>query len=246
VTLEVCVDSLASAQAAKDGGASRLELCANLSAGGTTPSHGLIEQVRSRCDLKLHVLVRPRGGDFLYSDDEFAVMLRDVALAKSLGVDGVVIGALAADGAVDVVRMRSLIEAASPLSVTFHRAFDMAADPFAALDDVIALGCDRLLTSGQAVTAYAGRGLIAELVSRAGDRIAIMPGGGVSAQNAAAIVADTRVRELHASARVSLPSAMRHRNPNVAMGAPGQPEYELQQTSAARVAAIIRAANGQG
>lgn len=242
VTLEVCVDSLASAQAAKDGGATRLELCANLSAGGTTPSAGLIELVRQQVNLPLHVLVRPRAGDFVYSHDELAVMERDIAVARALGADGVVIGVLTAAGAVDVDRTRRLVSAARPLSVTFHRAFDLTADPLTALEDIIACGADRLLTSGQAATAHEGRELIAELVRRADGRLAIMPGAGVNEANAAAIVAATSVTELHASARVAVAETHVGR-PRVSMGTAGRPEEIRQVTSAAKVAAIIREVN---
>jgi copper homeostasis protein len=207
LAFEVCVVSAGGVDAALTARADRVELCASLEAGGITPSIGLIERAVEIAAgrLAVHVLIRPRGGDFVYSGDEEEVMSRDIAAAKSAGADGVVIGALTADGAVDVPLTRRLIEVARPLSVTFHRAFDETADPASALGDVLALGADRLLTSGGAPTAPEGADLIETLVARSGKNMAVMAGSGVTEHTAADIVRRTRVRELHFSARASAP-----------------------------------------
>ena len=185
--LEVCVDSVESAVAAERGGADRVELCDNLLEGGTTPSGGAVETARALLGLKVHVMIRPRGGDFCYSPIEFDVMRRDVELAKRLGADGVVIGLLTEDATVDLERTRTLVELARPMSVTFHRAFDMARDPYQALEDLVSLGVDRVLTSGQEASVVEGLDLLAELVRRAGDRIVVMPGGGLAERNVAKV-----------------------------------------------------------
>jgi copper homeostasis protein len=207
LAFEVCVVSVGGVDAALTARADRVELCANLEVGGITPSIRLIERAVEIAAgrLAVHVLVRPRGGDFVYSADEEDVMSRDIVAAKSVGADGVVIGALTADGAVDVPLTRRLIEMARPLSVTFHRAFDETADPASAFGDVLALGADRLLTSGGAPTALEGADLIETLVARSGKNIAVMAGSGVTERTAADIVRRTRVRELHFSARTSAP-----------------------------------------
>ncbi|HET9708635.1 MAG TPA: copper homeostasis protein CutC [Gemmatimonadales bacterium] len=181
--LEACVDSVESALSAQAGGADRVELCDNLLEGGTTPSAGVIALCCARLRIPVHVLIRPRGGDFVYSDLELDVMRRDIAVARQHGAQGVVFGILLPDGAIDVPRTGALVAAARPLRVTFHRAFDFTADPDQALDDLIALGVDRLLTSGQAATALDGTGILARLVRRAAGRIAIAAGGGLSEEN---------------------------------------------------------------
>jgi len=197
---EICVDSIAGVRAAKAAGAQRVELCADLLEGGITPSRGMIHEARTIEGLGLNVIIRPRGGDFLFDDDEFAIQRADIETAKAERADGVVIGLLTADGEIDEKRTRALIELARPLSVTFHRAFDVAADPFGALETLIKLGVDRVLTSGQEATALEGLPLIAELIERAGDRIVIMPGGGITARNVERIVTQARPRELHFAA----------------------------------------------
>ncbi|MBI1296196.1 copper homeostasis protein CutC [bacterium] len=236
VKVEVCVDSVEGAVAAQDGGAVRVELCDNLIEGGTTPSAGTITLARQHIGIGLNVIIRPRGGDFCYSDVEYEVMRYDVAEAKRLGADGVVIGMLTPDGDVDVERVRGLIELARPLNVTFHRAFDVCREPFAALETLIDLGVDRVLTSGQEKTVLEGIDLIAELVRHAADRIIVMPGGGINERNVGKIIAQTGVKEIHVSARSSVESAMNHRNPRVFMGGELRPpEYVRMTTDAARV-----------
>lgn len=230
---EICVDSIAGVRAAKAAGADRVELCADLLEGGLTPSRGMIRQARAVEGVKLHVIIRPRGGDFLFDDDEFAVMRADVATAKAEGVDGVVIGLLTAEGAVDVPRTRALIGEARPLSVTFHRAFDMTADPFAALETLVALSVDRILTSGQEPSALEGLPLLAELSRRAGERVVIMPGGGVSPRNVQRIVAALKPREIHFAAFDRNLSSMRFRREHVFMGGELRPpEYDRLVASA--------------
>ena len=216
--LEICVTSIDSAVAAERGGAARVELCSDLLEGGVTPSAGLIARTRARVRIGLHVLVRPRGGDFCYGDDELGAMEDDVRMAKQLGADGIVLGVLHADGRVDVERTRRLVELARPLGVTFHRAFDMAADPPRALAEVIATGADRLLTSGGAGSADEGAGTIAALVKAAGPRLTVMAGGGIRASNARAIVERTGVAELHAGLEEAVEGPMVHR-PALSLGA---------------------------
>jgi copper homeostasis protein len=209
--LEVAANSVASALAAQAGGAGRVELCAALELGGLTPSHAVIAMVRERLRIPLYVLIRPRAGDFLYDDLECEAMQRDIETCAALGCDGVVLGALDADGDVDMARCRALIATAGSMGTTFHRAFDLARDPRRALEDVIALGCERLLTSGGQPGAMGGAALIRELVAQAAGRLAIMPGAGVTAGNLAALAAATGAREFHASAKRQLASGMRHR-----------------------------------
>ena len=196
---EACCPSLEAVHAAARTGARRIELCERLEIGGVTPSESLLRAALAATALPVNVLVRPRGGDFVYDETEAQAMLAGIARCRALGADGVVIGALTPSGAVDLPLMRRLIAAARPLSVTFHRAFDESADPLAALEDIIALGCDRLLTSGHAPDAYAGRALIGELVRRAGGRIVVMAGCGVRPDNIARIARDSGAPEFHSS-----------------------------------------------
>ena len=196
---EACCTSLEAVLAAERTGAQRIELCERLELGGVTPSEALLREVLAVTHLPVNVLVRPRGGDFVYDGAEEQAMLESIALCRQVGVNGVVIGALTPSGRVDVSLMNRLIEAARPLSVTFHRAFDETADPFVALEEVIALGCDRLLTSGHAPDALAGRELIGELVRRAAGRIVIMAGCGVRPGNITQIARDAGASEYHSS-----------------------------------------------
>lgn len=239
--MEVCVGSVESVIAARDGGAARFELCAALEVGGITPSIGLMEEARKVEGIKMHVLIRPRGGDFLYNESDKAAMVRDIVAARNCNADGVVIGALTADGDIDIPLCSTLIEAAGGMNVTFHRAFDMCRNPHKALEEIIALGCSRVLTSGQAATALQGASLLQELVKQADGRIVIMPGCGVNSSNAADILRFTGASEIHASARKSVGSAMQFRHSGVSMGAPDNDEYARKETDVDEVKQIVHA-----
>jgi copper homeostasis protein len=206
--LEICAFNLSSALAAQRAGADRIELCAGPEEGGLTPSAGLIRTARELLQIQLYPIIRPREGDFLYSDEEFRIMLRDIEMCKQTDCNGVVIGMLLADGSVDQQRCARLVEAAYPMGVTFHRAFDRAANPFEALESIIRIGCERILTSGQRPTAMEGAVLIDELVREADGRIAIMPGSGVRSANITALIQKTGATEFHTSARVREASRM--------------------------------------
>ena len=225
--LEICTDSVAGALAAAGCGANRIELCAGMVEGGTTPSRGSIEAVREHSDLDLVILIRPRGGDFLYSGDELEVMRRDIECAGDAGADGIAVGVLTAAGEIDVPRMRELAARARPMRITCHRAFDMAQEPRRALQTLVDLGIDRVLTSGQRRTATEGIGLLAELVALAGEQIAVMPGGGVCAHNVRHLIATTGARAVHCSARGRHRSGMTYRNPECSMASAASPgEFE--------------------
>lgn len=200
--LEIAANSVESALAAQAGGADRVELCANLGEGGTTPSHGTIAIARERLRIPLHVLIRARAGDFAYSDPELDAMRRDIQACVRLGCDGVVIGALDAVGGIDMAACQALIEVAAGLDITFHRAFDLVADRASSLDDAVALGCARILTSGGADSAASGAAVIAADRAYANGRIALMAGAGITPANVAAVAAATGAAEVHASAKV--------------------------------------------
>ena len=235
---EICANSVASCVAAQEGGADRVELCAGIPEGGTTPSYGMIRNARESISIALNVIIRPRGGDFLYSEHEIQEMLYDIQVAKELGADGLVFGCLNPDGSVDISAMSRLMKAAGDTPVTFHRAFDHTNYPFKALEDIISLGCTRILTSGCRPTALEGVDLLAQLVEKAGGRIIIMPGCGVKENNIAEIARLSGAREFHFSARESVESGMVFRNPDVAMGSEDDP-YGYVVTTARRVAATI-------
>jgi len=223
-SLEICCDSIDSAVAADRGGAQRIELCSSLLEGGLTSSAGLIRTVRVNVSIALFVMIRPRGGDFCYSDSEFAAMKEDISIAKSSGADGVVLGLLNIDGNVDVARTVALVELAAPLPVTFHRAFDLAADFDRALEDVVKTGAQRILTSGGMPVAPQGVKQIRKLVEAAGGRIKIMAGSGIHSKNAAEVIAQTGVHEIHASAKARVASPIRFQR-NVSMGSTANDEY---------------------
>ena len=235
---EICANSVASCKAAQEGGADRVELCAGIPEGGTTPSYGMIATARKNITIGLNVIIRPRGGDFLYSEDEIQEMIEDIRAAKRLGADGLVFGCLRPDSSVDMGVMKRLMDEAGDTPVTFHRAFDHCSDPYQALEDIISCGCCRILTSGCRPTALEGAELLSDLVKRAGDRIIIMPGCGVKEGNIAEIARLSGAREFHFSARESVESGMIFRNPQVAMGSEDDP-YGTVQTTARRVAATI-------
>lgn len=242
VIVEACVDSVESARAAEAGGAGRIELSANLYEGGTSPSPGLMALTRERVKIPIHVLVRPRGGDFMYDEDEVRVMLGDIAFAKAVGVDGIVLGALFADGSVDDRSTRVLVEAARPLSVAFHRAFDLVRDPFEALDTLVALGVDRVLTSGGAATALEGLETLAALAWRSEGRSTITAAGGITEHNVGRIIAEAGVHEVHVRASKRRDSEMRFRREGVTLGKSYVPdEYARVVTTADLVKMVVSA-----
>lgn len=237
--VEICVDSVESAVAAQAGGADRVELCDNLMEGGTTPSFGAIEVARKLLNIKLHIIIRPRGGDFLYSETEFEIMRCDIEAAKKLGVDGVVIGLLDSEGNIDAQRTAELVELSRPMTVTFHRAFDVCLDPLKAIDELAEIGVDRILTSGQEATAVEGLDILAECVRHAEDRITIMGCGNLNERNISKVIAATGVKEVHFTAFADVSSEMLFRNERVFMGGTLRPpEYSRAVTDAGLVASI--------
>jgi copper homeostasis protein len=237
---EVCIDSVEGALAALQAGAQRVELCDNLVEGGTTPSLGMVELACKSATLDVNVMIRPRGGDFVYSDLEFNVMKFDIEAVKKSGAKGVVFGLLTSDGRIDRQRTGQLIALARPMSVTFHRAFDLCLDPVQALEDLIDLGVDRLLTSGQKADALEGAACIKSLVDQSKRRIIILAGGGINEQTLPLISAQTGVSEVHFAARKLVDSPMRHKNLSVFMGKAYQPdEYHIKVTDAERIRAVI-------
>lgn len=208
--LEIAVFNIESALLAATAKADRLELCENPAEGGTTPSYGTLKIVRDKISIPVFPIIRPRGGDFFYTDEEFEVMKKDVLLCKELQFEGIVIGSLTADGNIHKEHTKYLVDAAYPMEVSFHRAFDRAAHPLQALEDIIDCGCSRILTSGQVPDAFNGKGLIKTLIEKAGDRITIMPGSGVRSSNILELAKFTGAIELHSSARKELPSMMRY------------------------------------
>ncbi|RZM23760.1 MAG: copper homeostasis protein CutC [Pedobacter sp.] len=242
VNMEVCANSLASALAAQEGGAIRVELCDNLLEGGTTPSYAQIALARRLLSIKLYPIIRPRGGDFLYTDLEFELMKEDISVCKDLNCDGVVIGILKADGSVDVDRCSELVELARPMQVTFHRAFDMSSDLFLALEAIISIGCERILTSGGEGSAITGAVVLAKLIEQANERITIMPGAGITSANIAELIKITGAVEFHASARSPAASRMLFKNQKLSMGAAAD-EFTHDTTNPDKVRELIAIAN---
>lgn len=238
--LEACVDSHFSAMAAARGGADRLELCANLVIGGTTPSVPLFRQVRRDCDVNVNVLIRPRFGDFLYDEAELEEMAEEIKAFRELGANGVVIGALTPEGELDKRAMARLMDCAGNMDVTLHRAFDMTRDPFAALETAVQLGCRTILTSGQERDAMAGKELLRQLLDRAAGRIDIMAGCGVKKENIQMIHDHTGINIFHTTARKTLDSEMIYRKETVSMGLPSLSEYELWRTDEEEFSACAR------
>ncbi len=227
--IEIAVFSLESAIAAFNAGADRIELCSAPAEGGLTPSAATMRLTRKYVKIPIHVMIRPREGDFCYSAKEFEAMLLDIAAAKMVGMEGIVAGILNPDGSVDEKRMAILVDAAAPMNVTFHRAFDMTKNQHEALEAIIYAGCARILTSGGQQTAPQGIEKLAELVKIAGDRISIMPGSGVNLNNIKHIAEITDAKEIHLSARCFVPGKMKFKQPLVTMGGTVTiPDYELQ------------------
>ena len=246
--LEICANSVQSCIEAQKGGAYRVELCAAIPEGGTTPSYGDIAVARELLnETKLNVIIRPRGGDFLYSELEHKIMVKDIEMCRQLGVDGVVIGCLTPDGDVDMPRCGELIGAAGEMDVTFHRAFDKCSDPFKSLEDIISLGCSRILTSGQQPKAEQGVELLKKLVKKAGSRIIIMPGSGINEDNIVKIASETGAVEFHLSAREAVESKMKFKNSAVSMGGTNITINEFEQliTSAEKVKNTLNILNSK-
>lgn len=242
---EICANSVESCLAAQEGGADRVELCAGIPEGGTTPSYGEIKLARKLLTkTKLHVIIRPRGGDFLYTPLELERMEEDIRICRELGVDGVVFGCLTEEGEIDREANRRLVELARPMSVTFHRAFDRTADPMKALEDIISLGCNRILTSGQQPKAIGGISLLAQLEKKLKEYplppIQLLAGSGVNEENIRQIFDATGIHEYHFSARVNVVSKMKHYNHEVYMGAKGADESNSLVTSAEKVRNTIK------
>lgn len=243
--IEICVEGIDGLLAAQDGGAERVELCASLLEGGITPSLGTVRLALEMAQVPVHVMVRPRGGDFLYSEAEFRSMLLDVEALRDLGAAGVVFGCLTEDGRIDEDRMAALVAVAGPLAVTCHRAFDMTEDAQAALEALVRAGVGRVLTSGQRDKGMEGASLLAALVRQAAGRIVVMACGGLDRSNIAEVLHLTRAPELHFAALKDVPSAMRYRNPHVGMGGTeNEREYRNTLTDTSAVAATIAAARG--
>lgn len=242
---EICANSVESCLAAQEGGADRVELCAGIPEGGTTPSYGEIKLARKLLTkTKLHVIIRPRGGDFLYTPLELERMEEDIRICRELGVDGVVFGCLTEEGDIDMEANRRLVEQARPMSVTFHRAFDRTAEPMKALEDIISLGCNRILTSGQQPKAIDGISLLAQLEKKLKEYplppIQLLAGSGVNEENIRQIFDATGIHEYHFSARVNVVSKMKHYNHEVYMGTKGADESNSLVTSAEKVRNTIK------
>ncbi len=241
IVLEICVDSPASAAAAQQGGADRVELCSALDLGGLTPSQGLLRAVVRESAIPVNVLVRPRQGDFYYDAAELAVICEDIRTAAGEGAAGIVCGALDMDGNIDMRAMEAMMRAAGGLPVTFHRAFDVCAQPFEVLEQLRAMGVATVLTSGQAATAAEGLPTLAELQRRAAGAPVVMAGCGLNSENIARVASQAGLGAVHLSARAWVASPVRHRVQGVAMGTPGASEYDYRRTDPAEVAACRRA-----
>jgi copper homeostasis protein len=236
--LEICANSYPSALAAQKGGANRIELCENMAEGGTTPSYAQIKLCKEKLNIPIWPIIRPRGGDFLYSDDEFELMKEDIKICKTLNCDGVVTGILLANGEIDKNRCAELIELAKPMPISFHRAFDMSNDLEKALEDLIDLGFIRVLTSGGTENAFNGMEMIAKLINQADGRLEIMPGAGINPDNISTIATRTGAKNFHSSARVFVKSKMEYRNSKTNMGSV-EDEYQYQQTSSELVKEMV-------
>lgn len=234
-TLEVCVDSVESAIAAEQGGAHRLELCANLIIGGTTPGIHLFHQIRKHCSLPVHVLIRPRYGDFLYTEWEAEIIEKDILTFKELRADGIVIGSLCADGHLDCKRLERFCRAGAGLSLTLHRAFDMCCDPQKALEEAIELGFSSILTSGQEENCLKGKSCLKQLVRQADGRIRILAGGGVSEKTISSLIHEAGIHDFHMSGKTVLDSEMLYRKKEVHMGIAGMDEYAILRTDEEQV-----------
>jgi copper homeostasis protein len=236
--LECCVDSVESAMEAEKGGANRIELCSALVIGGLSPSKALFEKVKENVSIKIHVLLRPRFGDFCYTQFEHEIIKQEIRMFKELGADGVVIGTLNPDGSLNMEQMQELVEEANGMSITLHRAFDMSADPFKTLEDVKQLGIHTILTSGQRNSCIDGKELLGELVEKADGKVDILIGGGVDVSVIPMLYESTKATSYHMSGKVTLDSGMEYRKEDVSMGVASMSEYQIWRTSAERVALV--------
>lgn len=228
--LEVCIDSVESAIIAQAGGADRLEVCSNLVIGGTTPGVGQFKQIRKACDIELNVLIRPRFGDFLYTDAEFQMIAEDIRMFRDLGADGVAAGCLKADGSLDTDRMRHLREQAGPMQMTLHRASDVCRDPYQVLEEAVGLGIDTILTSGQAPDCIGGKPVLEKLIRQSAGRIEILVGSGVNAEVIRQLMEEIHAVSFHMSGKTMISSGMAYRNRQIHMGIPGIGEFDIFRT----------------
>ncbi len=242
ITIEVCVDNIESLQTAQQAGADRIELCSALALGGLTANAGFVQKSLDLATIPLYAIIRPRAGDFIYSEQEVDIMVSDIKFMKLLGIQGVVIGALTPEGDIDEAALKRLMTASRDIGVTFHRAFDLCNDPKQALETLINAGCERVLTSGQQAKAEQGCELLKELVVQADGRISIMPGAGVTPENAEKIIAITKVKELHLSGKTTRKSAMKPHS-TVTMGTEQNADSLITVTCAKTVSAVVSAAN---
>ena len=239
IKIEVCAFSLESCLAAEKGGANRIELCGSMYEGGTTPSAGLIQVAKQQVSIEIHAMIRPRGGDFCYSENEISVMQADIRMAKQMGCEGIVLGILQPNGRVNISQTKGLVNLAKPMQVTFHRAFDMTTDYSEALEDIIETGCDRILTSGQKNTAMEGIEAIEKLVKQANNRIEIMAGSGVNASNVQTLI-HTGVNALHLTGKSIRDSEMIYRKEGITMGGLSEvPEYEIVYSDFKKIRAVV-------
>ncbi len=240
LTFEISIDSVQSAINAERAGAQRVELCAGLTEGGTTPSIGMIKTVRKHINLQMFVIIRPRGGDFLYTHDEFEAMCNDILEAKKNGADGIVSGALTADGEIDIEKTKKMVELTYPLPFTFHRAFDMCNNSNEALEQLIEIKVSRILTSGQKQSAESGADLLSEIVKQADERITIMPGAGINVNNIIPLIKKTKATEYHFSGKKSFPSNMVYINKNISMGSSNNiEEYSIIRSDYDIISSVI-------
>jgi copper homeostasis protein len=242
--LEACVNSVQSAIEAERGGADRVELCENMADGGCTPGIGSVVILRKYLKTDLFVMIRPRGGDFLYSDVEFEIMKQDILRVKDAGADGVVFGILKPEGTIDRQRMKEMADLARPMKITCHRAFDLTSDPYQAMEDLISIGIDRILTSGQAENALVGAPLIKKLLAQSKRRISILAGGGIKENNIREVIAATGADEYHVYLTKSVSSAMSFIRGNVALGKTGHTEYESVIVDAEKINRVKNILNG--
>lgn len=239
--IEVCIDNIESLHYAQQGGATRIELCSSLALGGLTPSMGFMRQAARLSTVPVYAMIRPRQGDFLFSDDEVEIMLADIHTAKQADLQGVVVGVLSAQGQVDSDVLRSVMKEAQGLGVTFHRAIDQCVDPMAALDCIMSAGCERVLTSGMQANALAGAGMLAKMVNYCGDNLSIMAGAGVTAENVADIIQKSKVKEVHLSGKSTRPSQMVQYANQAHMGDADIDDFSIPITSAEKISAVIHA-----